>query len=911
MRLSRHIFSILAALASLPVMSQTWTPMAQGFSVLTPQGRLAVQAYSNSIIRVRCIPIRAKQAASLAVVGGPTRTNTSVRTEGHAIILRTNQIAAHVDPNSGNVWFSDLHNHALLKETSRVVRPDLPLKADSYRLQQSFALSPNEGIYGLGQHFTGRLNNFGQVIRLQQKNMDVAVPMMLSNRGYGILWDNPSVTEVAIGATAGAIPSSNLIDTDGKSGALTVEYFDGNAFQKRVKTERDASINFDWGKGSPEGLPNDRFSIRFTGKIEPTTTGVYSFTTTSDDGVRLWVDGKLLVDHWDLHAATADTGRVSLQKGKPVSIKLEYFEEGFDAKLKLQWTEPTGQPTLKWSSEAGAGVDYYFLYGPKLEHVIQNYRALTGSAPMFGRWAYGYWQCKERYSSSQELLDVLGRYRKERIPIDNIIQDWYYWHPEPWGSHHFDPTRYPDPKALVDEIHRQNAHIIISVWAKFEPGSDNYDELDKKGFLYPVTEIKGFDKEARYYDAFSPEARELYWRQIKENLYVKGFDGWWLDATEPELTTNWGEFRAFDTALGKGATVYNAYPLMTTSAVYKGDRAESNAKRSFILTRSAYLGQQRNGAVTWSGDIGSDWETFRRQIPAGLNFCMSGIPYWNTDIGGFGSRDPSDPDYRECFTRWFQFGAFCPMFRVHGTSHPKEMWRFGPETEKTLVKYDRLRYRLMPYLYSVAWQVSHDGSTMMRALPLDFQDDQKAADVTDQFLFGPSIMVNPVTTAGVVKRSVYLPGKGSWTDFWTGIRYAGGKSVTMASPVSEMPILVRPGSIVPMGPEVQYASEKNDPVEIRIYPGANASFTLYEDEGDGYAYEHGVYTTITMHWDDRTGTLAIGKRQGAFPGMLQSRTFNIVQVRQGNGVGIDVQSRPDAAISYDGRAVARRLKGVE
>ena len=392
-------------------------------------------------------------------------------------------------------------------------------------------------------------------------------------------------------------------------------------------------------------------------------------------------------------------------------------------------------------------------------------------------------------------------------------------------------------------------------------------------------------------------------------------DGWWLDASEPELIGKWGEYRNFQTAGGPGAAVFNAYPLMHTTSIFEGQRKESSDKRVFTLTRSAYAGQQRNGAVTWSGDIKGNWDVFAKQISAGINFTLSGIPYWNTDTGGFFGGSPTDPKYAELFTRWFQFSAFCPMFRVHGSATEdgveptqkdkpgKEMWQFAPETEKILIDYDKLRYHLLPYIYSVAWKVTHENSTMMRGLVMDFRNDPQVYNIPDQYLFGPAIMVNPVTHAGAETRKVYLPAGTSWTDFWTGQSTPGGQSVDAAAPIGTLPLYVRAGSIIPYGPEVQSAMEKEDPIELRVYTGADGSFTLYEDEGDNYNYEKGAYATIPFTWDEKAKTLTIGARQGQFPGMLAARTFRVVFVSPQHGAGLDTTGKADKDVSYDGTAV--------
>jgi alpha-D-xyloside xylohydrolase len=569
----------------------------------------------------------------------------------------------------------------------------------------------------------------------------------------------------------------------------------------------------------------------------------------------------------------------------------------------------TNQTSLVWTSEAADAIDYYFMFGPGLDDVIADYRDLTGAAPMFGKWAFGLWQSKERYESQQELLDVAGWYRTNHVPLDGIIQDWQYWAPNPWGSHMFDTNRYPDPVKMMQELHAENVHAIISIWPKFDVASPNADELREAGALYPQVIPYVFPKgQGQWYDAFNPVARKTYWRQVSRELFADGLDGWWLDASEPELSGKWGEFRNFKTAAGPGVKVFNAYPLMHTTTLYQGQRAENPEKRVFILTRSAYAGQQRNAAVTWSGDIRGDWRTFTRQIPAGLNFSISGIPYWNTDTGGFFGSNPTNAGYAELFTRWFQFSAFCPMFRIHAStggndSLAREIYRFLPATRTNLIKYDLLRYHLLPYIYSVSWMVTHDNYTMMRPLVMDFRGDTNDFNIADQFMFGPALMVNPVTMNHATTRAVYLPAGTSWIDFWTGKTYSGGQTIEAAAPIETMPLFVRAGSIIPYGPAIEYAMQTDDPMELRVYRGADGSFTLFEDEGDNYNYEKGKYTTIPISWDEASRTLTIGKRTGHYAGMLEKHVFRIVWVAADHGVGVASTSTPDTVVTYNGSAL--------
>ena len=738
---------------------------AHGVVLQTDSGALRLEVYAPRIVRVTFV--RGTQfpaTRSLAVIRGPESTRWSIEEEANEIVLRTSELEVRVNRATGAVAFSDKDGAPVLQETpnGRSLTPDRVGNADSFRSRQEFVLAPGEAIYGLGQHQQGVMNYRGTNVHLQQENREVAVLVLISSRGYGAFWDNPSITDVDVG-------------------------------------KKDSN-------------------------------------------------------------------------------------------------------TLAWTSESADAIDYYFLFGPDLDQVISNYRTLTGAAPMFGKWAWGFWQCKEHYASQQELLQVAGWYREHDVPLDCVIQDWYYWAPHPWGSHQFDTNRYPDFAGLMRQLHSDNLHLIISVWGRFDEGSSNWLELKNAGALYPEV-FSDFlvPGNFQYYDPFNPEARRIYWRQISRELFADGIDGWWLDASEPELNSQWGQYRDFMTGEGPGFKVFNAYPLMHTTGIYNGQRAETSKKRVFILTRSAWAGQQRNAAVTWSGDINGTWDVFAKQIPAGLNFTASGISYWNTDIGGFFGGDPADPGYAELFTRWFQFGAFCPMFRVHGTSHPKEMWRFDTNTEAILIRYDNLRYHLLPYIYSVAWQVTRDDYTMMRPLVMDFRDDANVYDIADQYLFGPALMVCPVTHSGATNRTVYLPSCAQWIDFWTGRTFSGGQKIETTAPIQTLPLFVRAGSIIPYGPDVQYATAKPDPIELRIYPGADGHFVLYEDEGDNYDYERGEYATIPFIWDESANTLRIGKRRGKFPGMLRQRTFRIVLVSPGHGAGIPLSATADTVIKYNGK----------
>jgi alpha-D-xyloside xylohydrolase len=558
------------------------------------------------------------------------------------------------------------------------------------------------------------------------------------------------------------------------------------------------------------------------------------------------------------------------------------------------------------SSDVADVIDYYFFYGPELDKVIAGYRELTGEAPLFGKWAYGFWQCKNRYKSQDEILGVARKYRALHIPVDNIVQDWFWWNRK--GEFVFNKN-YPDPKGMIDELHRENFHLMISIWPFFEPGSANYDFAEKNGwfidkfkFAQPPYHADGM----ALYDATNAEARKFYWDQVNKGLFSIGADAWWMDTNEPETEGLEENIQlGHNLAIGSGDRYVNVYPLLDTAAVYDGQRSTSDRKRVYILSRSAFAGSQRNAVTAWSGDLISDWFSYRRQIPAGLNFALSGIPYWTTDIGGFVFGSPSDPVFRELFVRWFQYGTFNPILRVHGTRNPdeNELWSYGPDAQKILVSFDRLRYRLLPYTYSLAWKTTNESYTPMRPLVMDFRSDVRAQNTGDQFMYGPAFLVSPVTEPAATSRRVYLP-NAKWYNFWSGASLEGAREVNAEAPLEKLPLYIRAGSIVPLGPDVEWSAEKPaDPIELRIYRGADGEFTLYEDENDNYNYEKGVHATISFRWDDAKSVLTIGGRQGEFPGVLASRTFNVVFVNDNHGVGIEPSDAPDKAVRYSGEQI--------
>ena len=732
-------------------------------------GAMKLQICMDDIIHTVYAPSwpAAKHTDYMVVKTEWLATKWSLQSGEKDFTITTARLKISVNKRDGVITYSDLTGKVLLTEGPKEMTPAVVNEEHTFHAEDVIKIyGSEEAFYGLGQHQAGVWNYRGESVDLSQDNTNIAVPFFVSTNGYGVLWNNMSVS---------------------------------------------------------------RFNNRFV--------------------------------HY-----------------------------------------------LYLSSQVADAIDYYFLYGPEFDHIIAGYRDLTGPAPMFGKWAYGYWQSKNKYVSQDQVLGIAQKYRDLKIPIDNIVQDWFWW--TRTGEFTFN-NNYPDPKSMIEQLHRQHFHFMISVWPFFDPGSATYEDMDAKGYFIARTIESAFHpKGAAVYDPSNPAARRYYWNLLDHALFKIGADAWWMDTTEPETEgVQENVLLNHKVFVGNGARYANIYPLLTTMGVYQGQRAETDEKRVFILSRSAFAGIQRYAVTAWSGDVLSDFLTYKRQIPAGLNFELSGIPYWTTDIGGFILGHPEDPKYRELFVRWFQFGAFCPIFRVHGTRTPdqNELWSYGPDAESILTRFDRLRYRLIPYIYSLAWKVTSEGYTLMRPLVMDFRADVKAQNIADEFLFGPALLVNPVTEQGATSRRVYLPND-KWYDFWTGELQQGGRDFEAAAPLSRLPLYVRAGSIIPMGPELQYAeAEPVDPIELRVYPGSDGDFLLYDDDGNTYNYENGAYATIPIHWNDSNRTLSIGDRKGSFPGMLRKRTFNIVLTGNGHGTGPEVTSYLDKVMQYEGKAMSVTL----
>ncbi|OIQ95015.1 alpha-xylosidase BoGH31A precursor [mine drainage metagenome] len=833
-------------------------------------GRLELRPLNNGAMRVRFSDGKTAETQSFVLLRNIPTPRFTVRENKATVIVATAKMQTVVDRATGALSFRDADGKTFLAEMpgARLLKPSVVQGQPTFIVGQGFRSPADEKLFGLGQFQDGLWDWRGLPIELRQLNTQIAVPMLISSKGYGLLWDNASRTDFNLpGDEIKLGPAAANSDASGPTA-----------------TEQLAA--------APKAIGND---AERHGAFTSGAAGEYVFCIRDADRrneIAILVDGVQIAGVKNMWTPRAVVGKILLPANKTCDVAVR----GGGRHVKL-FARPLGNTTV-FRSDCGEAVDYTVFYGPKLDDVVAGYRAATGQAPLWPKWAYGFWQCRERYSSQQQLLDTAAEFRKREIPMDLIVQDWQYWGNHGWGAYEWDESHYPNPPRLLKGLHDMNVKFMISVWCN--PQGQTHADLKTNNMLV-----------GEWIDVFDPLGREIRWKHINQAFFSIGVDAWWGDATEPgdPGTDLLGKKISIGphhrVALGDQFT--SAYPLFASEALYDGQRATDSNKRVVILTRSAFPGQQRYAAAAWSGDINGDWETFKRQIPAGLNFCLTGLPYWTTDCGGFfhpGGQYTS-ADYNELLTRWFEWSTFCPILRIHGYQTQTEMWKWLPSTQTNLLAYDRLRYRMLPYNYSVAWKVTSEASTIMRALGMDFPGDAKAWGISDEYMFGPAFLVAPVTTAKATSRSVYLPGGTSWVNFWTGENLKGGRQVTVAAPVETLPLLVRAGSIVPLGPDLQYAMQKPaDPIELRIYPGADGSFTLYEDEGDSYRYEKGVYATIPISWKDKTKTLTIGARTGQFPGMLTNRTFNVVWVSAGHGNGVGLTPTPDAVVNYNGSTVS-------
>jgi alpha-D-xyloside xylohydrolase len=943
----RNATALIALLLAGTAQAASWDRTANGVTVSPDSGpaRLTLSVHGDGMVHVVAAPAQqtAPREGSLMVPAPPAAKTWSASEANGLLLLKTTRDTAEVNLKTGRVRFLAPDGSVRLGQSADAGFKPVTVDGKPYvSASAQFNRGSDEAVYGLGQHQQGVMNQLGEDVELAQHNMEIAIPFIVSTKNYGLLWDNDGISRFGRPAAYPLLGREMAVTSGGKPG-FTARYYLGS----RLAVERqEATINYQFirdQKAWPEeakakttaatagqntaGNAVETQRVEWSGEFTPAAAGLHRFQLYGSSYYRLSVNGKVVLDRWRQNwnpwFANAD---VELPAGKPVSIKLEWEPNaGYMALFHANPEAEADRKSIRFTSDVARAVDYWYVPADSMDGVVAGLRQLTGKAELMPKWAYGFWQSRQRYNTQDELLGVVREYRRLNIPLDAIVQDWFYWREDDWGSHRFDPKRFPDPQAMVDEVHKANARIMISVWPKFYPTTDNYKEFAAKGLAYQGN-LKMGNKDwvgpgyaNTDYDPYSAEARAIYWRQVKERLADYGFDAWWLDATEPDMHSNLSiEERIATmgpTARGPGAEFFNSFPLVHAEGVVKGWRELKPDVRPFILTRSGFGGIQRTNSALWSGDVASRWFDLGAQISAGVNLSLSGVPNWTHDIGGFALEDrflnakPGSADlaeWQELNLRWFQFGAMTPLFRSHGEPPHREIFEISPEgspMRASMVWYTELRYRMLPWVYSLAagsyWQ---DGS-MMRAIAMDFPDDRRGRAVTDQYLFGHDILVAPVVTHQARTRDVWLPGTVRWADFTTGQRFAGGQSFSANAPFERMPMFVREGAIIPMGPVRQHVADKpGAPITLHVYTGANGQFALYEDDGESEAFRNGAYSRVAISYDDKTGTLSIGARDGkGFKGMPASQTFHIRWETPGRA--LELGGAGDQTVSYKGEAV--------
>lgn len=916
--------------------SPDYTVDEHGITVRVPDpspgqpANVRLTVYDSDIIRVEATPADTFAVRkSLAVTGVPDDDTFLVKEEGNSVILTTNSLKVKVD-NKGRISFYDIEDNLYLKEAAcgKTFEPVEVEGRQGYSWNAVFDSPDDEAFYGLGQHQSMEFNHKGLSEELFQYNTKISVPFVLSSRNYGILWDSYSLSRWGNPAPYRQLGEVfTLYDKDGREGSLTGTYAPAEG-DVLVRQEDSLYFENEWAVGNLPKIGLKGAKVVYEGYLEASETMDYRFILYYAGYQKVFIGGNEVVPErwraaWNPNSYKFD---VRLKKGERISLRVEWLPDGDVSYMGLRVAEPqTGEERSKLSiwTEMSPEMDYYFIGGHSADDVISGYRTLTGRAQVMPKWVLGFWQSREHYSTASEITGAMAELRRRHIPVDNIVQDWQYWADDQWGSHEFEKKRYPDPEGMLDKIHALHGRFMISVWPKFYTNTAHYQELKAAGWVYPYAEEVGLKDwlghEESFYDAYSEGGRKLFWKQMDKSLYSRygrKIDAWWMDASEPNLRDclpmEFQKALTTPTALGPSTEYLNAYALVNADAIYNGQRSVDPDKRVFLLTRSGFAGLQRYSTASWSGDIAATWLDMRAQMSAGLGYSMSGIPFWGMDIGGFTVEDRfhgGDVDeWRELQTRWHQFGAFVPIFRAHGQWPHRELWNIDPDEGKayqSILYYMRLRYNMMPYLYSMAGWVNTMDYTIMRGLPMDFPSDPAVKDISDQWMFGPAFMPCPVYEYGARSREVYLPEGSVWYDFYSGRSYSGGEKIVADAPYERMPLFVRGGSIVPMGPDMEWCDEKQpEVIDLYVYAGADCQFTLYEDDGLTYGYERGERSEITFFWTDSERELIIGERDGEYPGMLESRRFNVILVDSEHPVGYGGPgSVSGEMVEYDGKVV--------
>ncbi len=884
-------------------------------------GKTRIEAYSDNILRVTSVPDGCEftDRKSLMALAPARKVKIHVKRSDSVTVVNAPEITAVVSNKDGAVRFLRKDGTELTSECNRSFKPISVDGTDAFTVSQGFNSPDDEAFFGLGQHQADEWNYKGRNEELYQYNTKISIPFIVSSRKYGLLWDSNSFCRWGDTRDYAQIGDVfTLYDKNGEKGALTGTY---KAADGSVLVHRETALAQEFLE-TPDcervrNAPDFNFNganVVFEGELEPHESGLFHFYIYYAGYTKIFVDGKqVMPEIW--RTAWNPNGRkfeVNLESGARVPLRIEWKPDGDVSYCGLRVLSPMPkeiQSRMNWWGEMQKQIDYYVIAGENIDEVISGYRTVTGKAQIMPKWAMGYWQSRERYSSQKDIIGTLKEMREMKIPVDNMVQDWQYWEDDQWGSHKFDSKRYQDPKGMIDTLHSMGAHFMVSVWPKFYVNTDNFKELDKQGWIYrkavedSVEDWLGYQQS--FYDAYSEGARKMFWEQMKENLFALGVDAWWMDASEPNVhdctDMDYRKAMCGPTALGPSTEYFNAYALMNAKAIYEGQRSVEPDKRVFLLTRNGFAGLQRYSTASWSGDIGTRWEDMKAQISAGLNYSISGIPFWTQDIGGFsvenrfaaaqqvfdktGVENADLKEWREMQTRWHEWGVFCPLYRAHGQWPLREPQNIAPESHpayKAIVNVDKLRYSLMPYIYTMNARVHFDDYTIMRPLVMDFTDDIQAISTSDEFMFGDAFLVCPVYEYGVRGRNVYLP-EGQWYEWHSGKPVAGGRTFYADAPYDRIPVYVRAGQIIPVGPDIQFtAQDTGKELTLKIFAGKNAKYSLYEDDGLTYNYEKGQYSWIPITWDDSSETLTLSARTGAFEGMSPQKHIN-VEVIDGEG----------------------------
>jgi len=915
------VVSVLALLSSASCAEKEYKALGDGVVVNVrepvtggPQ-KVRLTVMSDRVIRVTATPDKSfhDRNSLIVVPGAAHETGFAVhnRKDNDEVELQTAGLSAFVSKSDGRVRFTDAGGNPITAETEPASFTPITVDDfDGYSTVNRFDTRDDEGLYGLGQHQSDQWNYKGQNEELFQYNTKISIPFVISSAGYGILWD--SYSQGRFGNTEPYMQLNRLFklfDKDGKQGCLTGTYY---GMRGRTPLVRDEDSIYYVDSETVRNLPRLGQRVLYEGSLEPVESGTYSFILYYAGYIRVFLGDEEVVSErwrtaWNPNSYKFD---FEMKQGQRYDLRIEWRPDGSTSYCGLRAYAPVNQEQrdkLTMWNEMVPESDYYFMSADDMDGVIRGLHSLVGDANMLPKWAMGFWQSREHYQNQDEVVQTVREFRRRGIGLDNIVQDWNYWAEDAWGSHEFDKTRYPDPKGMIDRVHDMNAHLMLSVWPKFYESTEHYKEFDSHGWMYKraiedsIRDWVGPGYIGSFYDAYSEGARELFWNQLKEHLYDYGVDAWWMDASEPNIRDcvpmDYWKALCGPTELGSSTEYLTAYSLMNAKAIYDGLMKEDSSKRVFQLTRSGTAGLQRYSTASWSGDIGTRWEDMRSQITAGMNYSLCGNPYWTMDIGGFcvenryanaqrfydrSHVETADlKEWRELQTRWYQFGTFCPLYRAHGQFPLREVWNIAPADHpayKSIVYYNRMRYRLMPYIYSLAGQSWLYGRIIMRGLVMDYTDDAMARDISDQYMFGPSLMVCPVYEYGATSRSVYLPEGSWWYDYYTDSVYTGGQTVMADAPYERIPLYVPSGAVLVSGNDVNYTDEHPaDELTVDCYAGTDGRFMLYEDDGISNAYLNGEYSVIPISFTetDYGVDFTIGKRQGGFKGMVSERRFNI------------------------------------